>query len=138
MAAMLVKAVRLQMLMPDTSQPAVHKPFYRGIWFLSLVGLLVCLAGGAGFVYFWVIVRYEKKAEEFNLAKLEDLESASVIYDRYGQDYGKIFIRNREQVSLGQISPYLEAALISVEETGFYEHGGMDFCGMDRAAFNTT
>src|ERR1700752_4828939 len=65
----------LQMLMPDTSQPAFHKPFYRRIWFLSLVGLLVCLAGAAGFLYFWVIVRYEKKAEEFNLAKLEDLES---------------------------------------------------------------
>jgi len=117
------------MLMPDTSQPAVHKPFYRRIWFLSLVGLLVCLVGAAGFVYFWVIVRYEKKAEEFDLAKLEDLESASVIYDRYGQVYGKIFIRNREQVSLSQISPYLVAALISVEDNRFYEHRGIDFWG---------
>jgi 1A family penicillin-binding protein len=138
MPAMLVKAVRLQMLMPDTSQPAVHKPFYRRIWFLSLVGLLVCLAGAAGFVYFWVIVRYEQKAEEFDLAKLENLESASVIYDRYGQVYGKIFIRNREQVSLSQISPYLVAALISAEDNRFYEHRGIDFWGMVRAAFKNT
>src|SRR6266481_3341051 len=138
MAAMLVKAVRLQMLMPDTSQPAVHKPFYRRIWFLSLIGLLVCLAGVAGFVYFWVIVRYEQKAEEFDLAKLENLESASVIYDRYGQVYGKIFIRNREQVSLSQISPYLVAALISAEDNRFYEHRGIDFWGMVRAAFKNT
>src|SRR6201987_6156033 len=138
MTAMLVKAVRLQMLMPDTSQPAVHKPFYRRIWFLALVGLLVCLAGGAGFVYFWGIVRYEKKAEEFNLAKLEDLESASVIYDRYGQVYGKIFIRNREQVSLSQISPYLVGAVVSAEGNRFYEHRGIDSWGMIRAAFKTT
>src|ERR1700722_13484991 len=138
MAAMLVKAVKLQMLMPDTSQPAVHKPFYRRIWFLSLVGLLVCVAGAAGFVYFWVIVRYEQKAEEFDLAKLENLESASVIYDRYGQVYGKIFIRNREQVSLSQISPYLVAALISAEDNRFYEHRGIDFWGMVRAAFKNT
>jgi 1A family penicillin-binding protein len=138
MTAMLVKAVRLQMLMPDTSQPEVRKPFYRRIWFLSLVGLLVCLAGGAGFVYFWGIVRYEKKAEEFDLAKLEDLESASVIYDRYGQVYGKIFIRNREQVSLSQISPYLVAAVISAEDNRFYEHKGIDFWGIIRAFFKNT
>src|SRR3984885_6248196 len=138
MAAMLVKAVKLQMLMPDTSQPAVHKPFYRRIWFLSLVGLLACLVAVAEFVYFWVIVRYEKKAEEFNLAKLEDHESASVIYDRYGEVYGKIFIRNREEVSLGQISPYLVAALISAEDNRFYEHRGIDFWGMIRAAFKNT
>jgi 1A family penicillin-binding protein len=135
---MLVKAVRLQMLMPDTSQPAVHKPFYRRIWFLSLIGVLACLAAAAGFAYFWVIVRYEKKAEEFNLAKLEDHESASVIYDRYGEVYGKIFIRNREEVSLGQISPYLVAALISAEDNRFYEHRGIDFWGMIRAAFKNT
>lgn len=126
------------MLMPDTSQPAVHKPFYRRIWFLSLIGALACLAAAAGFVYFWVIVRYEKKAEEFNLAKLEDHESASVIYDRYGEVYGKIFIRNREEVSLGQISPYLVAALISAEDNRFYEHRGIDFWGMIRAAFKNT
>src|SRR5260221_2484409 len=138
MAAMLVKAVRLQMLMQDTSHQAVHNPFDRRIWFVAVVALLVCLVGAAGFVYFWVIVRYEKNAEEFNLAKLEDLESASVIYDRYGQVYGKIFIRNREQVSLSQISPYLVAALISAEDNRFYEHRGIDFWGMVRAAFNTT
>src|SRR5260370_20093805 len=130
MAAMLVKAVRLQMLMPDTSQPAVHKPFYRRISFISLVGLLVCLAGVSGFVYFWVIVRYEQKAEEFDLAKLENLESASVIYDRYGQVYGKILIRSREQVRLGPMSPYLVAALISAEDNRCYEHRGIDFWGM--------
>ena len=135
---MLVKAVKLQMLMPDTSQPAVHKPFYRRIWFLSFVGLLVCLAGAAGLVYFWVIVRYEQKAEEFDLAKLQNLESASVIYDRYGQVYGKIFVRNREEVSLSQISPYLVAALISAEDNRFYEHRGIDFWGMVRAAFKNT
>ncbi|MGA7129013.1 MAG: transglycosylase domain-containing protein, partial [Chthoniobacterales bacterium] len=130
--------MRLQMLMPDTSEPAVRKPFYRRIWFLSLVGLLVCLLGAAGFVYFWVIVRYEKKAEEFNLAKLEDLESASVIYDRYGQVYGKIFVRNREEVSLSQISPYLVGAVISAEDNRFYEHSGVDFWGIIRAAFKNT
>jgi 1A family penicillin-binding protein len=126
------------MLMPDSPQPPVHKPFYRRIWFLCLVGLLVCFGGTAGFLYFGVIVRYEKKATEFNLAKLEDLESASVIYDRYGQVYGKIFIRNREEVSLGQISPYLVAAVISAEDNRFYEHQGVDFWGMIRAAFKNT
>ena len=134
---MLVKAVKLQPLMSDKPQSPAHKPFYRRIWFLSLVAVLVGLGGAAGFVHFWV-ARYERKAAEFDLSKLNDLESASVIYDRYGQVYGKIFIRNREEVSLSQISPYLVAALISAEDNRFYEHQGIDLWGIVRAFFKNT
>ncbi|MBV9274858.1 MAG: transglycosylase domain-containing protein, partial [Verrucomicrobia bacterium] len=124
--------------MSDPNQTPAHKPFYRRVWFIFLIGLLLCLGGAAAFGYFWVIVRYEKKAEEFDLAKLNNLESASVIYDRYGHVYGKIFIQNREEVSLAQISPYLVAAVVSAEDNRFYEHQGVDVWGIVRAAFKNT
>ncbi len=114
------------------------KPFYRRIWFI-IAGILVLLFAlvAAGF-YFGVILRYEEKAAEFDLKKLDEIESASVVYDRYGEVYGKIFIQNREQVSLDQISPNLVNAVISAEDNRFYEHSGVDLWGIFRAAFKNT
>jgi 1A family penicillin-binding protein len=114
------------------------KPFYRRVWFFvtGVLALLLVLAA-AGF-YYGVVVRYEKKAAEFDLRKLEEIESASVVYDRYGEVYGKIFIQNREQVSLDQISPNLVNAVISAEDNRFYEHSGVDLWGIFRAAFKNT
>ena len=114
------------------------KPFYRRISFI-VAGLLVLLCAliAAGF-YFGVVVRYEEKAAEFDLKKLDEIESASVVYDRYGEVYGKIFIQNREQVSLDQISPNLINAVISAEDNRFYEHSGVDLWGIFRAAFKNT
>src|ERR1700736_5411606 len=114
------------------------KPFYRRIWFIVasiLVLMFVLIAAG---FYFGVIVRYEEKVAEFDLKKLDEIESASVVYDRYGEVYGKIFIQNREQVSLDQISPNLVNAVISAEDNRFYEHSGVDLWGIFRAAFKNT
>jgi len=89
------------------------KPFYRRIWFIVASILVLMFALIAAGFYFGVIVRYEEKAAEFDLKKLDEIESASVVYDRYGEVYGKIFIQNREQVSLDQIFPNLVNAVIS-------------------------
>lgn len=114
------------------------EPFYRRVW-LIITGIFVLLLSltAAGF-YYVVVVRYEKKATEFDLKKLDEIESASVVYDRYGEVYGKIFIQNREQVSLDQISPNLIDAVISAEDNRFYEHSGVDLWGIFRAAFKNT
>jgi len=114
------------------------KPFYRRIWFIVASILVLMFALIAAGFYFGVIVRYEEKAAEFDLKKLDEIESASVVYDRYGEVYGKIFIQNREQVSLDQISPNLVNAVISAEDNRFYEHSGVDLWGIFRAAFKNT
>ena len=114
------------------------KPFYRRIWFIAASILILLFALIAAGFYFGVIVRYEEKAAEFDLKKLDEIESASVVYDRYGEVYGKIFIQNREQVSLDQISPNLVNAVISAEDNRFYEHSGVDLWGIFRAAFKNT
>jgi 1A family penicillin-binding protein len=114
------------------------KPFYRRIWFILASILALMFAVIAVGFYFGVIVRYEEKAAELDLKKLDEIESASVVYDRYGEVYGKIFIQNREHVSLDQISPNLVNAVISAEDNRFYEHSGVDLWGMFRAAFKNT
>src|SRR5580700_4106799 len=121
------------------SEPKRRRPpfFLRKFFVITLLILLVAAGVGAWFALDFVH-RYEHKAAEFDLSKLDSVESASVIYDRYGQVFGKIFIQNREQVTLDQISPYLVDAVIAEEYNRFYEHSGVDFFGMFRAAFKNT
>jgi membrane peptidoglycan carboxypeptidase len=111
--------------------------FLRKFFVITLLILLVAAGVGAWFALDFVH-RYEQKAAEFDLAKLDAVESASVIYDRYGQVFGKIFIQNREQVTVDQISPYLVDAVVAEEDNRFYEHAGVDFYGIFRALVKNT
>ncbi len=120
------------------SEPRRRPPFFLRRFFVITV-LILLLVTGVGAWFAWDFIRrYERKAAEFDLAKLDSVESASVIYDRYGQVFGKIFIQNREQVSLDQISPYLVDAVIAEEDNRFYEHSGVDLFGMFRALIKNT
>ena len=60
-----------------------RRPFFLRPFFLITVVILFLLAGAGGWSLDFVC-KYEKKAAEFDLAKLDSVESASVIYDRYG------------------------------------------------------
>src|SRR5208337_4831260 len=120
------------------SEPKRRHSFFLRPWFaLPLLILFVLIGGGAWFGLEFV-KKYEKKAAEFDLGKLDAVESASVVYDRYGQVFGKIFIQNREQVGLDLISPCLVDAVIAAEDNRFYEHSGVDFFGMFRALLKNT
>src|ERR1700676_2267144 len=120
------------------SKPERRRPFFLRPFFLITVLFLFVLAGIGAWFALEFIHKYEKKAAEFDLAKLDAVESASVIYDRYGQVFGKIFIQNREQVNLDQISPYLIDAVVAEEDNRFYEHSGVDFYGIFRALIKNT
>ena len=89
------------------SNPKRRRPFFLRPFFLVTLLILLLAAGAGTWFALDFIHRYEKKAAEFDLSKLDSVESASVIYDRYGQVFGKIFIQNREQVTLDQISMIL-------------------------------
>jgi membrane peptidoglycan carboxypeptidase len=125
-------------LNPADHMPRNRRPFYTRRWFAILLCLLLLLGGTGAWFAFDFIHRYEKKADEFDLAKLDAVESASVVYDRFGEVFGKIFIQNREQVSLDQIAPSLVDAVVSAEDNRFYEHGGIDLFGMLRALLKNT
>ncbi len=89
--------------------------------------------GGVAFFAYAFVHKYEKEAAAFDLNKLDAVESASVLYDRNGNVFGKIFIQNREQVSFDQISSHLVDAVVAAEDNRFYEHTGVDFVGIARA-----
>jgi penicillin-binding protein 1A len=43
--------------------------------------------------------------------------------------------KNRQPVTLSQISPWLPKATVAIEDRRFYEHGGVDYEGIARAAW---
>ncbi|RYD75012.1 MAG: hypothetical protein EOP84_18965, partial [Verrucomicrobiaceae bacterium] len=108
-------------------------PIYRRAWFLALVLFCVVICAVAGFIAIAELSRWEKKAREFNYAKLTDMESASIIYDRKNQIIGRIFIQNRVQVPLSALSPNILKAVVGAEDARFYQHDGVDYYGIVRA-----
>ena len=73
-------------------------------------------------------------ARQFDLQRLERMESASTIYDREGAVMGRIFIQNREPVPYDKLPKVLVQAVIAAEDQKFWTHGGVDYLGILRAA----
>ncbi len=95
------------------------------------------LAGGAfaAFVTFAILrSQFQHRAEEFNLEDATKMESATLVYDRKGELFGKFFLQNRIPVAQDQISPWMAKAVVAAEDNRFYEHDGVDFWGIVRAA----
>ena len=44
--------------------------------------------------------------------------------------------KNRQPVSLSEMSPWMGKATVAIEDRRFYQHGGIDFQGIARAAYN--
>jgi penicillin-binding protein 1A len=120
------------------SEPRRFLSILRRILLLGAGVILLLAAIAAAYVKFGIIDRYAKKADEYDLSKIDVVEAASIVYDRYGQVYGKIFVQNREPVTFDQLSPNLVNAVISAEDNRFYEHTGIDFWGIVRAFFKNT
>ncbi|MEQ1862606.1 MAG: transglycosylase domain-containing protein [Chthoniobacteraceae bacterium] len=108
--------------------------FYRRPWFLATLTLLFILLFAGGI---WGLVekgRWETMAKAFDYSRLDDMESASIIYDRGGNVLGRIFIQNRDQVPITEISANLITAVVAAEDARYYKHHGWDFIGIVRAA----
>ncbi len=126
--------IRKQYYSWEDPRNETRKPFYkRKLLWIPLVSLLV-LAFAAWVAFGIFTHQFEKRAEEFDLAQVEKMESASVLFDRHGKEFGKLFIQNRQPVPYDQIAPMLTQAVIAAEDNKFYEHDGVDYMGIARAA----
>jgi penicillin-binding protein 1A len=120
------------------SRPKVDY-FPRRRWFAKpkfYVPIGVALVALLGFgIYFFYLARVlSAEAETFDLSKLEQMESASVILDRNDKIFGQIYVENRETVPYEQLPRDLVNAVVAVEDNKFYQHGGYDLVGILRAA----
>jgi len=100
------------------------------------VFLLIILGIAALIVYGWMVSEFEAKAAVYDLSKIPKMESASVILDRSGQQIGKIFIQNRLPIPYDQIPKEMVNAIVAEEDNRFFEHHGVDYLGVLRAAIS--
>lgn len=64
------------------------------------------------------------------------LPQHTVLLDRNGKEFGRLFSENRIDVKLKNISPTFTEALLATEDSRFYSHGPVDLVGTVRAAAN--
>lgn len=59
---------------------------------------------------------------------------ATIIYDRYGTIIDRMYYENRTVLPLEKMAPKLAHAFVAAEDGRFYEHPGLDFFSVLRAA----
>lgn len=74
-----------------------------------------------------------------SLASLEDYTSSewslpTKIYSRDGKLISSLYEERREIVNVNELPPELIQAVIAIEDSRFFEHNGIDFTGITRAA----
>jgi 1A family penicillin-binding protein len=111
-----------------------RRPWYFRPWFYLPVAILAVLALFVTVFFSSVLFDLKGQANAFDLNKLDQMESASVILDRNGKIFGQIYVENRETVPYEKLPPDLINAVVAVEDAKFYEHHGYDSLGIIRAA----
>jgi penicillin-binding protein 1A len=104
------------------------------LWLWVLFGFLVVVFLAAG-ALLGTLLGYQ-----YNLPKIQSLEDyrPDVITDVYSDDnkvIGEFAVERRIVVSYDEIPPYLQLAIIAVEDDQFYNHSGIDYFSNMRAAY---
>jgi 1A family penicillin-binding protein len=119
----LIPTSRYQYRRPWYALPQVYIPVALVLLFLVAVGVYAVI----------VTAQLQARAATFDLSKLEQMESASVILDRNGKIFGQIYVENRETIPYEQLPRDLINAVVAVEDAKFYRHHGYDLSGIVRA-----
>ena len=83
-------------------------------WFYIPVAILAVVAVFVTVFFSSVVFDLQAQANGFDLNKLEQMESASVILDRNGKIFGQIYVENRETVPYERLAPDLINGVIAV------------------------
>lgn len=65
--------------------------------------------------------------------KTPPLSQRTTILDNQGGKIATVYSRDRTVVALDKISPFMQKALVAIEDSRFYEHGAVDAKGILRA-----
>jgi len=98
------------------------------------LGALAALVGvGLGALYTWVV------SDLPDLRALDDYRPplTSRVYDRHGALIGEFYEERRQLTPMNEIPKGVVNAFLAAEDDTFYEHGGVDFVSMLRAAWVT-
>ncbi len=97
--------------------------------------MLVLIAGGIAFVFAEQYTRdYRDRAAGYDLSQINKVEIRSLILDRSGKEIGRIFVQNRSVIPIEEVPKLFIDTLRAGEDQRYYQHGGVDYFGVMRAA----
>ena len=111
------------------------KRFFKLKWlvYLFIFGLILC---GLGYwVFDYKTTPFKDRAQTYDLTQIDDVEVKSLIVDRKGREIGRIFVENRDKISIKDVPQMMINALIAGEDQRFFEHDGVDRIGIIRAVY---
>ena len=105
----------------------------KGFWVFTTFCLMIV---GIGSYYVDKELQpYRDIAEEYDLALIPVVEQPSFILDRKGRELGRIFVQNRHNIPLEDVPLVFLNAVLAQEDQRFYDHEGVDWVGVGRAAY---
>src|SRR3984893_4639870 len=110
-----------------------RRPWYKRAELEAPIADAHFILGGFAIYVSMNVADVKNQAATFDLNKLEQMESASVILDRNGKIFGQIYVENRETVPYDQLPRNLVNAVVAVEDARFYQHHGYALQGIVRA-----
>lgn len=102
-----------------------------------LVSVALSILAGVGI---FASFAYSYNAFADDLPELDDYQSSelaqtSIVYDSSGEVMSELYgIQNRFVVDLDDVNPNLQDAVVAIEDHRFYQHRGLDFEAIARAA----
>ncbi|MGF1510523.1 MAG: penicillin-binding protein 1A [Myxococcota bacterium] len=105
-------------------------------WTARVIAFFAIVGGLAGFTF--LVSSYRSFAEDLpELRRLEDYRPPQVsrVFDQAGQTIGELYRERREVVPFHRMPPLLVKAFVASEDDRFFEHDGIDYWGILRAAF---
>ncbi|MBN1591985.1 MAG: PBP1A family penicillin-binding protein [Candidatus Coatesbacteria bacterium] len=98
-------------------------------WCIAIIVFLI--AGVGAFVY------YKLSSDLPSIEILDNFRPslASLVYDDKGEKVHEFYIERRIWTPIDDVPPQMLNAIIAVEDTRFYAHGGVDWLGIIRAAW---
>jgi len=100
---------------------------FRYGWKITLL-ILLAAAGFAVFLF------YGTWAQTFDMKNVGEMPERNTVYDVDGKIYSRLAGANRLKVSLSEVSPFFINAVLAREDARFYDHKGIDWRGILRAA----
>jgi penicillin-binding protein 1A len=76
---------------------------------------------------------YFVRARPFDMAKVAEMPQRTIIYDRRGEELGRIHGEKRDVIRIDDVSQDFIFAILAREDKRFYTHGGVDWIGVGRA-----
>ncbi|MFJ4829300.1 transglycosylase domain-containing protein [Streptomyces sp. NPDC088747] len=124
--------------MPKKRSGGGLSPFQQAAKFLGvsvlagavMAGIALPAAGALGLAAKGSVQSFDEIPDNLKSPKLSQ---RTTILDSDGGQIATVYSRDRTVVALKNISPYMQKAIVAIEDSRFYEHGAVDLKGVLRA-----